>query len=375
MVKNKIYNYISLELFKSFILILFSLSLIAWTVRAVNFLDLIVDSGYSTYTYFIYSFLNLTNILTKFIPLSFLLAMLLTIIKLERQNELIILWTSGLSKIKLINIFFNLSVLILIIQLFFAVFVTPNALNKSRQVIKYSAINASSIMLKINEFSDSLKNTTFYVEKINEDGELENIFIRDETNLFSDLIASGANSSNISIFAKTGYLQGKSLILFNGVVQSQNSKEVIEYLNFSKTELFLDNLTSRTIKQPKIQETSTTNLIKCLYDNQFIKNCPPDKIKKEVLQNLSRRIGMPFYIPVVSLVCCFMLFSSTKKDKWYRKYSVFIQGFIILVLAEILVRYSGFSKLNTIIYFVTPFILTLFLYSILLFKINHEKAK
>ena len=70
-----------------------------------------------------------------------------------------------------------------------------------------------------------------------------------------------------------------------------------------------------------------------------------------------------------------MLFSSTKKDKWYRKYSVFIQGFIILVLAEILVRYSGFSKLNTIIYFVTPFILTLFLYSILLFKINHEKAK
>ena len=71
MFKNKIYNYITLELLKSFILILFSLSLIAWTVRAVNFLDLIVDSGYSTSTYFIYSILNLTNIVTKFIPLSF----------------------------------------------------------------------------------------------------------------------------------------------------------------------------------------------------------------------------------------------------------------------------------------------------------------
>ena len=52
MLKNKIYNYITVELIKSFILILFSLSLIAWTVRAVNFLDLIVDSGYSTSTYF-----------------------------------------------------------------------------------------------------------------------------------------------------------------------------------------------------------------------------------------------------------------------------------------------------------------------------------
>ena len=98
MLKNKIYKYITLEFIRSFILILFSLSLIAWTVRAVNFLDLIVDSGYSTSTYFIYSLLNLTNILTKFIPLSFLLALVFTIIKLERQNELIVIWTSGISK-------------------------------------------------------------------------------------------------------------------------------------------------------------------------------------------------------------------------------------------------------------------------------------
>ena len=77
MLKNKIYNYITAELIKSFILILFSLSLIAWTVRAVNFLDLIVDSGYSTSTYFIYSILNLTNIMTKFIPLSFFISFII----------------------------------------------------------------------------------------------------------------------------------------------------------------------------------------------------------------------------------------------------------------------------------------------------------
>ena len=82
--------------------------LIAWTVRAVNFLDLIVDSGYSTSTYFIYSILNLTNIMTKFIPLSFLLALLLTIIKLERQNEFLVLWTSGVAKSKITNLFFKI---------------------------------------------------------------------------------------------------------------------------------------------------------------------------------------------------------------------------------------------------------------------------
>ena len=46
MLQNKIYFNFLLEIFKTFLVILFGLSLIALTVRAVNFLDLIVDSGY-----------------------------------------------------------------------------------------------------------------------------------------------------------------------------------------------------------------------------------------------------------------------------------------------------------------------------------------
>ena len=129
MVKNKIYKYIILEQIKSFFLILFSLSLIAWTVRSVNFLDLIVESGYSTKTYFTYSMLNLTNIVTKFIPLSFLISLLLTIIKLERQNELIVLWTSGIGKMKIANLFFRFSLIVVIIYLVFSTIVTPSSLN------------------------------------------------------------------------------------------------------------------------------------------------------------------------------------------------------------------------------------------------------
>ena len=58
MLQNKIYQNYCLEIIKIFTTILLSLSLIAWTVRAVNFLDLIVESGYSVATYFEYSILN-----------------------------------------------------------------------------------------------------------------------------------------------------------------------------------------------------------------------------------------------------------------------------------------------------------------------------
>ena len=52
MLQNKIYqNFIS-EILKIFAVVLFALSIIALTVRAVNFLDLIVENGYPISTYF-----------------------------------------------------------------------------------------------------------------------------------------------------------------------------------------------------------------------------------------------------------------------------------------------------------------------------------
>ena len=100
---NKIYKHFFFELSKYFFIVLFTFTAIVWTVQAVNFLDLIVEDGHAISLYLNYSLLNVPKILTKFIPLSFLLALLFTISKLESENELLILWTSGLNKIKVIN--------------------------------------------------------------------------------------------------------------------------------------------------------------------------------------------------------------------------------------------------------------------------------
>ena len=66
MLQNKIYQNYTLEILKTFFTILFGLSIIAWTVRAVNFLDLIVENGYPVTTYFLYSFLKFV---LHFLPL------------------------------------------------------------------------------------------------------------------------------------------------------------------------------------------------------------------------------------------------------------------------------------------------------------------
>tara|TARA_B100001769_G_C22096558_1_gene591643 strand:- start:680 stop:1825 length:1146 start_codon:yes stop_codon:yes gene_type:complete len=380
MLKNKIYKYFTLEIAKSFFTILFAFTAIAWTVRAVNFLDLIVENGHSIKTYISFSLLNITNILSKFIPLSFLLALMLSIIKFRRQNELIILWSIGLNKIKVINLFFIISLFVLILQFCFAVIITPAALNKSRTLIKTSDFNSMNSIIKINDFSDSFDNVTFYVEKRNSLNEMENIFIRDEANTFKNIIASNEESENTTIIAKKGYIENKKLVLIDGLIQTQNNKGEINNINFKQTELVSSLLTPRIITVPKLQETSTWSLINCItrdnsLSNEKIINCPSVGIKKGATETVSRRIGMPMYIPLTTLICCFLIVSRKETTiNFFGKYIFFFIGFLILVLAEILVRYSGFSDLNTLIYFLFPIIFTPLIYLLLINRLKFEKA-
>ncbi|MDC1212796.1 LptF/LptG family permease, partial [Pelagibacteraceae bacterium] len=70
MLQNKIYQNYIIEILKNFLLILFAFSVIAITVRAVSFLDLVVENGYPVSIYFKYSLLNIFGIAPKFIPFS-----------------------------------------------------------------------------------------------------------------------------------------------------------------------------------------------------------------------------------------------------------------------------------------------------------------
>ena len=103
-----IYKYLFYQFIRYFIVTLFALSAIVWTIQAVNFLDLITEDGHAFSIYFLYSILTLSKVVTKLIPFCFLIAAVLTILKLEKDNELIVLWTSGLNKMNIVNLIFRI---------------------------------------------------------------------------------------------------------------------------------------------------------------------------------------------------------------------------------------------------------------------------
>ena len=123
--KNTIYKYFFHEFIRYFASTLFALAVIVWTVQTVNYLDLVTEDGHAFTVFFLYSSLTLSKVLTKLIPFCFLVATILKILKLEKDNELIVLWTSGLNKIHIVNLIIRISVLIMILQLILTTVINP----------------------------------------------------------------------------------------------------------------------------------------------------------------------------------------------------------------------------------------------------------
>ncbi len=379
MFSDKIYKHFFSELSKHFFIVLFALSAVVWAVQSVNFLDLIVEDGHSVALYIKYSSLNVVKILTKFIPLSFLVAIIITIEKFDNENELIVLWTSGLSKIKIINFFFKVSILVTILQLFLACIINPLVLNYSRGLIKTSDVNFVSGTIKTNRFNDTVEGLTIFVEKKNKNGVFENIFIRDENKIFKSL-DSDKNTSSLTIFAKKANLFSKNngqLVLQKGTIQTENNNGKIKSIDFEKTILNLSGIKTKSITQAKVQETASKLLIDCILmkKNNFILNCPSEE-KFEVLAEINRRFGMPLYIPFIALLCSFLLINR-EESKFGGLYKYYYGGlaFLTLIVAEILVRYSGSSYQYSVFYYLFPIIFIPILYLEILRKFSFENLK
>ena len=376
MLKNKIYKYLFNEIFKNFITILFTFTAIAWVVRAVNFLDLMVSDGYSSSIYFEYSLLNLSNIMSRFVPLAFLLSLTISIVKFERQQEFLILWSSGLSKIKIANIFLFISIFVTLFQLVLYTLVNPFLLNKSRFILSTTETSQINTVLKSNDFSDSYRGITFFVEKKNSNNELINIFIKDLDGNFSTLLDEIEEKKDTTIFAKKGFINNDKLILFEGVIQTLNRKDIIKNVKFEQTELTLGGIATRTIKLPKIQETSSVSLLKCFnfqYSSLNQELCNTE-YKKEVTQALAKRFGAPLYIPLVTIIISFLLlYNKEKKYIFLKKYILFILSFLILVFGEILLKYTSISPFFANSYFILPVAMSLLFYLFLIRKMMTEK--
>ena len=160
-----------------FIITLTSASVIIWVFQAVNYLDIIIDDGRDYLVYLNYSLLNFPKIFSKILPFALFFSFSYVIAKYELNNELLIYWNFGISKISFVNFFLFCSLVIFLIQLFLTAFIVPNSQSLARSIIRVSDYNFVDNFIKVKKFNAAVNNLTIYTESKTSSNNYRNIYI------------------------------------------------------------------------------------------------------------------------------------------------------------------------------------------------------
>tara|TARA_B100000795_G_scaffold187140_1_gene142285 strand:+ start:454 stop:1578 length:1125 start_codon:yes stop_codon:yes gene_type:complete len=367
--KKLIFKNLSKDIAGFFLITTLSMTIIVWIIQAVNLLDFISEDGHSFKIYFMYTFLSLPKIFSRILPFMFFVSLFYTLIKYEEKNELNIFWLNGIHKFEFLKNILAFSLFFLLVQILLTTYIVPKTQDMARSYIRSSTMDFFPNLIKEKKFIDAISNLTLYVGKRNKNGELSNIFLKEQ-------LKDNKQESQI-IYAKKGYLAKKNgnhwLVMMDGKIINTKEKQSTVF-SFEETQFNLSNYSSKSTSFPKIKELTTINLLKCakalflkeyyLSENRFL-TCENNNIP--AVTEILRRLYLPLYLPVLALIVCFLILSSKDKIN-YKKYKlrVFLISTLVLVVSELSLSYTGISFEKNLIFISIPIIL--FILSIVVFK-------
>ena len=327
--------------------------LIVLTIQAVNYFDFVTEEGHGLKIYFYYSILNFPKIVQRIFPFIFFISVFYIILNYELKNEIFIFWINGVTKINFLNRLLSLSLIFVIIQLILGSYVSPKSKLEARNYLKNSKVDFFTSLIKEGKFINITKGLTIFIDRKDESGIFRDIFLEENK-----------KGSTKMIYASSGRLveteSQKILKLFDGkVINFDNSR--INIFEFDQINFSLQNLNTKSITVPKVQEIDTKILLSCFFDienNKFDRFDCDEKLIKEVKIELIKRLYKPIYIPLIVLFSCFLiLYSKNQKNYKTQINLVFMATFFLLVYSEVSTQYSAISPNLTILYLIIPIII------------------
>ena len=357
------------DTFKFFIIMGLSLGMIVWVIQAVNFLDFVTEDGHGLYVYFQYTLLSLPKIFHRILPFIFFISLFYQISQYESNNELLIFWTNGVSKLNFTNIVIIYSIMITLVQIFLGSYVSPTSQKYGKNFIRTSNIDYLPSLIKEGKFIDTVKDLTIFIEKKEEDGSLKNVLLKDDLN---------KNNFQI-IIAKSGRFvidsTKKVIVLYNGKILNKNQDKITE-IDFVETEFNISKFTTKSVVDRKTQEVNSFDLVMCIYLSQNLDrseintlanvnkfdNCRLENFNN-IRQEIYKRFAMPIYIFLLATIGILIVLKSKDEFKYTRyKILIFLYGMFIIIFGEMSQELINENLYNNILVALIPIVILIFNY-------------
>lgn len=175
----KLFRYLAKEVLVSTAAVTFILLLVILSGRIVNYLGRVADGKMSFDFLFIILGLHIPSFIQMILPLAFFLSLLLAYGRLYIENEMSILFASGVSKMKLGAYTLSIAIFVTGISAVINFWMSPSFEYKVQEIYRQQDQLTAFDLIQPGKFEGSGQKTT-YVEQITSgEGWMENVFLSD----------------------------------------------------------------------------------------------------------------------------------------------------------------------------------------------------
>ena len=220
MVSSFLYDrYVLKGLFLATLLTSCTLAAIILLTQSLKFLEIIINSGASSVTFWLLAFMALPRFFEVILPIALMISTIFIYTRMLSDSEVVVMRAAGTSPLQLARPAIAMATMVTFLLIIITTWLAPVSLSsmlKLRQVIK---AQYSTLLFREGVFNSIGDNLTVYIENRNSEGELEGLLIHDSR---KELPAP------VTVIAKRGVVvatdEGQQVLVYNGSRQELNTK-------------------------------------------------------------------------------------------------------------------------------------------------------
>lgn len=343
-----------------------SLAAIIMLTQSLRFLELIINSGASSFSFFILTFLALPRFFEIILPIALMIGVVFVYNKMTTDSEIVVMKASGFSPMRLSRPALALASLTMVVVFIITSFLAPLSLSKMQSMRVMIKAQYSTMLLREGIFNQVGKDLTVYIHERSSNGDLQGLLIHDSR---SDPLMP------VTILAKRGVLvsddDGQQVVVYEGSRQQLNPETgVLDRLDFERYSLDLPE--AGPVRQ-RWREPDERTLIELF--NPDSQSASEDKAMREFFVEIHRRIAGPFLALTytVMALCCLLLGSTDRRGMGWKIAAA--SGSIIVLQGLYLVAYNLAKEGNMGLVLMYSFVFTPLVGGLYLLSPASEKTR
>lgn len=308
-----------------------SLAAVIMLTQSLRFLELIINSGASSLSFFALTMLAMPRFFEVILPIALMIGTVFIYNRMTADSEMIIMRASGFSPLRLSAPAISLAISTTAIVFLIAAWVAPVSVAKMQSMRVTIKAQYSSLLLREGIFNSIGKDLTVYIHQRGKGGELEGLLIHDSRKELK---------SPVTILAKRGMIvtedESQQVIVYDGSRQEYNpATGALNRLDFERYSLDLPE--AGPVRQ-RWKEPDERTLLELL--NPDAQSRANEKTLREFRTEAHRRFVAPFLAITFTAMslCCLLLGPLDRRGLGWR--IVAAAGSVIVLQGLYLVSYN-----------------------------------